>query len=1089
MFQRIRGAIDRTIAEEQARQRGDDAPMSRSASDSSRQGANAGRRPRPNNGSTDAAEPPLNPDPAVFEAAFVIDDSDEPSRAGTPKPPVPEKDVTASENTAADEGNKAADEKNGKRTSTEKPKKSASSVASSNTMVASQSGSSDLSPEIKQRLRKLEKLEATYPELLRSYRVAHKRATSIEPFEKALRENTPLTSITDPDALIEYLNQLNLRGDMVMDELKRVSAEKDEIKKKQTEAEESLNKVKNQLEEMEVDGGQRHTEQGADSPEVKKKEAGDDFFSYEDEIPQLQADVAAKADEIEKLKSEVAKLQSDLSAAKESSAGLAANLEKATKELEQTRGGSEDQEKLQKNLDSRTNEVNELTEKLRTAESELKMLQDSSSKDAEASASKVKDTEASQMAAEKRAQDLDAELAKARNATIVSKSLIDDLKSQVQKLDAEKSEKQTKIDQLTKQVNNNSSSTAAVVITETTAKPATTGGASGGSKKKNKKKKGKGNSAIQNAAEDDNESRSSELVKQDSGADASVLQAEIDRLKEEIKQKDIEIERLTKKRKSEEDLQEEIETLRDNLVNIGQDHVQDKEKLKSLEQERKELKAEIEQARAKLDSSTSDSTKADKVRGEMDALQKDHNGLKEKISTLQSDLGAAQQLAQSRFKDLSELKEVLQKAQPELKSLRQENASLKTTKEELASKVRELMEMEKKEKELKKEIASAQKLAADRAIEIKSLKEKLSQEVGAKQKLEEAQHVSGRELRRAEASKVELSAKAEKAEAELQKLQEEAKKLRPRVKELEEQMHKLKREKAAAQEEGEFKSQQYINAQALLSSMRDQTSEMSVQLKESKSQAEAVEEELAEVQKLLQERTREAETMRRLLSDVDERADGKVREMRTRMEAAIEERERIEDESSTLARKRSREVEELKQKLRELEREMKNLTQERDDLDEKSREWRRRRDELETIEERASAEAEEMRATASQLRSALDASENQVRDGEKQRADLRRMLDDSRQRYEKIAKDLKAAQSKLLSSPSRTSVDSNRSGSMNGSGGSADTVYLKTILLQFLEQKDARLRAQLVPVLGKLLKFDKSEEEKWSKAVQHLEVR
>jgi hypothetical protein len=34
-------------------------------------------------------------------------------------------------------------------------------------------------------------------------------------------------------------------------------------------------------------------------------------------------------------------------------------------------------------------------------------------------------------------------------------------------------------------------------------------------------------------------------------------------------------------------------------------------------------------------------------------------------------------------------------------------------------------------------------------------------------------------------------------------------------------------------------------------------------------------------------------------------------------------------------------------------------------------------------------------------------------------------------------------------------------------------MFLKKILLQFLEQKDNRLRAQLVPVLGKLLKFDK----------------
>jgi hypothetical protein len=54
-------------------------------------------------------------------------------------------------------------------------------------------------------------------------------------------------------------------------------------------------------------------------------------------------------------------------------------------------------------------------------------------------------------------------------------------------------------------------------------------------------------------------------------------------------------------------------------------------------------------------------------------------------------------------------------------------------------------------------------------------------------------------------------------------------------------------------------------------------------------------------------------------------------------------------------------------------------------------------------------------------------------------------------------------------------MDSTRSGSVSGSaaGGNQDAMYLKTILLQFLEQKDNRLRAQLVPVLGKLLKFDK----------------
>ncbi|KAG6036739.1 hypothetical protein E4U41_005489 [Claviceps citrina] len=116
------------------------------------------------------------------------------------------------------------------------------------------------------------------------------------------------------------------------------------------------------------------------------------------------------------------------------------------------------------------------------------------------------------------------------------------------------------------------------------------------------------------------------------------------------------------------------------------------------------------------------------------------------------------------------------------------------------------------------------------------------------------------------------------------------------------------------------------------------------------------------------------------------------------------------------------------------------------------------------------------------------------------------MLDDSRARYERLARELKSAQAQLRvaggaagNHPSRrSSVDSTRSGSVSagagagagpGAGPGAEMMYLKTILLQFLEQKDGRLRAQLVPVLGKLLKFDKTDEQKWFRAVQHMDVK
>ena len=73
--------------------------------------------------------------------------------------------------------------------------------------------------------------------------------------------------------------------------------------------------------------------------------------------------------------------------------------------------------------------------------------------------------------------------------------------------------------------------------------------------------------------------------------------------------------------------------------------------------------------------------------------------------------------------------------------------------------------------------------------------------------------------------------------------------------------------------------------------------------------------------------------------------------------------------------------------------------------------------------------------------------------------------------------------SSLESTPSRGRIDSpsvrrhpsprhQANGSIGSGGGSIDYVYLKNVLLQFLEQKDKKHQMQLVPVLGMLLHFD-----------------
>ncbi|PHH69448.1 hypothetical protein CDD82_7748 [Ophiocordyceps australis] len=1023
MLQRIRGAIDRTIAEEQARQRnhldasGSSTP-SRSASTSSRRAARSK--------ATSLTDAP-NPDPAVFEAAFVIDDGDDASRAGTPKPLPPEKDEAAPDGAPLSNGAHDA------RRDAETARDGTADMAQD---------ASELTPEIKQRLRKLEKLEATYPELLRSYRVAHRRATAIEPFEKALRENTPLTSITDPGALTEYLNQLNLRSDMVMEELKKVSADRDDLKTKYTESQDKLGRLESELGTLKS--------AATKSQDGDKTQDQQDFFSYDDEMPKLQAQLETKSAQIERLEATVDNLTKQLQASKQNATDTQDAKHDSSAE------SRAEQASLLQQLEARTKEINSQRETLEQTQKRFAKLEDETRAAKEASQLKAKQMEASIASSDKRAADLDAQLSKANAAKMISKKLIDDLNAQVDEMKKEKAEAEAAQPKQAQQAD-------AATATQQPATPTAAAGSGGSKKKKTKKKAKSGVSASATVA-----------VPEEASPPVQTQPAtQLMKLEQEIKDKDSQIEGMSKQRKTEQELREEVESLQENLINIGQDHVEAKDKIKELQADKASLTSQVSVLQDKLGASVG------KSQGDLEGLQKEYDQVQEKMASLQSEVGAAQQLAQSRFKDLTELREVLEKAQPELKKLGQESAELKTVKETLAAKTKELQEMDRKEKELEQQVARVQRGLADGEAEVKRLSQKLATESAGRQEAEEGRRVAERSLRRAEADKIELSAKAEKLERELSKTQEEGKQLRARIKELEEQMHKARRERAAAQEEAEFRSQQYSNAQGLLSSMRDQTAEMGMQLKEAQAQAEAAEEELSEVRRLLQERTGEGETMRRLLGDVDSRAEGQVREMRAQLEAAIEERDRIEEEGRLAVRRRVREGEELRQRIKELEGESSKAAREQQDVawQQQQQQWEKQRQLVLEAEAKAEAEASEARTAVSQLRAALEASERQVQQQQVGERELRRALDEAQQRCDSVARELRAAQGKLTVSATagrRGSAESSASGGGGGGGGGGgDAMYLKTILLQFLEQKDGKLRAQLVPVLGKLLKFDK----------------
>ena len=948
--------------------------------------------------------------------------------------------------------------------------------------------------------------------------MAHAKVLTIEPFETSLREHTPLTSIGDPKALVEYLDQLNLKGDMVLDELKRVSSERDKYEQKANEAEKSTkdawDEVANlrKLKDLTGNGDENKREDGdtcsddtrvqnrvdGDPPSMSNKslpasikspttsarglslfspksrpidsanprQGSENLFSFDDEIPRLEIELNDRQQTIEGLENEVGNLKSDLAVTRESTQSMVQTLEEMTRELT---GLREDKDRSIHELKEQVLESNRVSDELRTellaAESGLQEYQHVSSLE---DLSRINELDAQLHAAREELKtirinekaDVD-EVTQGRELqnTIVrlqteisgmqssseqtekridtSNKIVATLRAQLKEADetnqelkvvVEKTSKasmllQEKVDRLElgvgtgepnhtqergtsddpQKMNSESQS-----VTANSAIPQTLPNSG---KRKSKKKKKIHKPSVEHS-QDPRSNPSLELDVQGSGEKdspdtdiSSRLHQELRHVRNLLDEKDATIERMHGNLKDQEGLHEEIDTLRDDLVNLGQEHVEAKDKIKNLVAEKIVLENKanfLEKELTELhDVHISSVAGSDQRQKELTTKFED---LKVKATVLQTDLSAAQNLASSRFKDLNELRNVLQKAQPEMNTLRKEVAEVKSVKEALRKKDIEFRDLDSRRNEMSLEIAGLKTFIRDRESEISSLSQRLGHESSSRNKADEASSKLVQEVQRLEAEKRWAMESSNRLTKELEKARVDLSTSKTRLRDIEQQLSMTKMDNESLKEEFDLKTAQYASAQNLMASMRDQTTEMAMQMKEARKRCESLEEEIADAHRLLSERSREAETMRRLLADVEGRAEARTREMKERMDTAFEERDQAEDEASTAGRRRARELEDLRNKHRDLERSLKRAEEDKEELQLAQRDWKRRREELEHQGRQSAREVSEIQRAMGELRDAFDESETQARELEKQKAELQRSVEEAQHRLEKAQK-------------------------------------------------------------------------------------
>ena len=927
---------------------------------------------------------------------------------------------------------------------------------------------------------------------------------------------------------MEYLNQVNLKGDMVLDELKRVSSERDAFGQRLSEAERStkeawdevanLRSLKGSRADPEESGNLANSSQSDDvislhemadgepvgvtakpppasmqSPTVsipglsllppkrksadspKARQGPEDFFSYDSEIPRLKTELRDRQEKINALESEVEILNGDLAVTRESTQSMVQTLEEATRELNNLRDSRDRSESDMKDQRVSSEKLSEqLRANLQDAQMKLQELQAEHGPRCSNRVTELdsqlhwarQELDSAQLLASQSMNDkgrieelqcnasiLDTELFELRSNATQSERRIQTLDNLVISLRSQISEVEGKNQDLTMVIENKSR--ALVVLQEKIEKlgllrkPESTNPTvqadgsseepsiqgpqgvsndqssvqtvSSSSRKKNKKKKKGGkSSAEQNKepqiglskepitrVEESQESLHTETVSQ--------LQEELRHLRVLIEEKDSAIERIYAKLKDQDGLQEEIETLRDDLLNVGQEHVEAKDQVKELLAERIALTSTVtnlEKDIAKLRGVHATSTAGSEQKHK--DLAAEFEDLKAKASTLQTDLSAEQQLASSRFKDLNDLRNVLQKAQPEIKSLRSEAAEVRTVKEALGQKDAEFKRLDSRHEELRSEVTKLKQTISDREAEIKTLNQKINQESTSRSKAEDASSKATQEVQRLDIERRQATESLDRLSRELGKAREELSASKTKSGELELQFSKIRSESEGLKEEIDLKTAQYASTQSLMASMRDQTVEMAMQLKEARERCESLDEEVADAHRLLGERSREGETMRKLLADVEGRADARIWEMKERMDTAIEERDRAEDEASTAGRRRARELEDLRNKYRDSERNLKRAEEDKEELEIAQKDWKRRREELEHRAGQSTREVEDVRKAMAELRDALDESEKQARDLEKQKAELRRSVEDTQHRLDKMQKSNKVRSSMPL---------------------------------------------------------------------------
>lgn len=893
---------------------------------------------------------------------------------------------------------------------------------------------------VRAKLRKFNKYEEKYPVLLEAFKVEKRKAAVIPVLEKVLRENTPISSISETGALVEYLNGLNEKSTLLQNEIRNYSTTNSSLAKR--------------IKELEL----RFSETNSDN----EKEAG-----FESTIENLRSEVRNLRSENLQFRLDISSSNSEIENQKKRVSSLYSDIKELEREIESAIVDSfgsvpfdeDDKKEVKKEEDNKPNKQVDAGEwdenfsegSFATFKYDLKSLK----KKIEGLKKHVKDYQDS----------------------------IGNLKKMLENKhqESDKSEKrEAQIDPETKPTSSNATN-----------------------KKKNKKKK-KGSSAGgitslastllpesgehdgSKTSDDKGDSFHSEL--QEKNGIISHLSTRIEQLEKELSEiKDsgsnffTEKESLLKENKEKKDMlrqaNEEVENLRDLLKLVSEDLVQSKEDIK----------------KSKKETETSETAQANKNYEEKVCQ------LKEDLSMCKSEIDKLTDICEKSKKDSRLLKSEHEKLTSELEKTHKELENLLNEKESLADRIQELNKIKSNDASLKLEITSLKSSMDNKDQLTNDLKAKVENLTNAKDDLLKTSDRLRSELKELWNKNSSALSENDTLKSTKKESQEQIKSLTllltNQQREYQEIVHELENLKLLHESNEKEKSSKTADLQTF----KQQYDELVMKSKEATKKIESLEDELNESRSLLQEKIRDTSSVKQLLLEVEANSKNKEDGWKLRMDRTIEEKKEYDNGFNSMARKKQREIDELKSinenylsKIQDLENKLVEVTQHyshpNNTLSNKQ------------ISETNANEYEEATKTIDVMRESLLASTKKVHDYENMISVLKKLNEETSVKFERLSKNYKMLSQQYdqlrqindglasnsgelilaLKSPSsaRTSLEQ----SYNDPEAEINIAYLKNVLLGFFEHKDQR--NQLLPVIKTLFHFNTEDEKKFLVAIK-----